>query len=121
MILVECSLELFGLRPRGVVPSIRLRTIGRKKLILMIGAHFLRLRRVPVQSVDQLSELVEIQASLCGGFSVLCCASRRSPGGSRGGGRRGGGGPAYSAIEMGSQQLVEGGEGAFSPAQRGIV
>ncbi len=111
---------MFDRRPRRAVH--RLRTIGCKKLML-IGTPFFfpGVSRLGAQSVDQLSELVEIQASLCGSFSVLCCTSRRSPGGSRGGGRRGGAGPAYTAIEMGSQRLVEGGEGGFSPAQRGVV
>lgn len=55
--------------------------------------------------------MVEVQAGLCGGLSVLCCPSRWTGRvGTRG--ALGEGGPAYTTLEMGSRRLVEGGEDA---------
>lgn len=63
------------------------------------------------QSVEQLAELVQVQASLCGGFSVICCPSRRITHGAHGAPRtrRAGaaGGPAYTTLEMGGRRVVE--------------
>eukprot|EP00904_Undaria_pinnatifida_P002529 jgi/Undpi1/12277/HiC_scaffold_5.g01953.m1 len=60
------------------------------------------------QSVEQLAELVQVQASLCGGFSVICCPSRRiSHGVARTRTSGAAGGPAYTTLEMGSRRVVE--------------
>ena len=60
------------------------------------------------QSVEQLAELVQVQASLCGGFSVICCPSRRITHGAPRTRRAGSaGGPAYTTLEMGSRRMVE--------------
>lgn len=44
-----------------------------------------------------------MQASLCGGFSVLCCPSRSNSG-------RASGEARYSTLEMGSRRLLDGGQ-----------